>query len=304
MILVLVMIGVLLISQNELVSINDSNEYRITNVKIYDDTPAKELASVVKNQNVSKIEQLVIDSPELINYQDPKYGATLLMWAIGMEKYESAESLLKLGADPDISMKENEETPLFLATRYSWVDNNTNQDPRFVELLLRYNADPNKSFLVSKSEEERSIIESGTSPLMHSIGRGIEKTKLLVEAGADINHKSKSGRTAATTALEYAEDPYYAYYLIALKKAKITEPHYSMMILPDDDPNKEFLPVTKLRKWEFDLDSDEFKLKMEIVKEFTRQGVDYWETPIRLRILEQIKILYPNDWEEYIKNIK
>jgi len=32
----------------------------------------------------------------------PKYGATLLLWAVGMEKYKSAEALLKCGADPNL----------------------------------------------------------------------------------------------------------------------------------------------------------------------------------------------------------
>ena len=40
---------------------------------------------------------------------------------------------------------------------------------------------------------------------------------------------------------------------------------------------------------------------MEIVKEFERQGVNYWDTKINKYTLQQIKKLYPDTWEEYIK---
>lgn len=60
-------------------------------------------------------------NPHWLNYQEPKYGATLLLWAVGTEKYNSAKTLLKYGADPNIATFEG-ETPLFIAAGYSWVD--------------------------------------------------------------------------------------------------------------------------------------------------------------------------------------
>ena len=61
-------------------------------------------------------------------------------------------------------------------------------------------------------------------------------------------------------------------------------------------------PVNLLRNWWiYPLDSEEYKIKMEIVKEFERQGVDYSATPIPDWVLEKIKRQYPDTWEEYIK---
>jgi hypothetical protein len=61
---------------------------------------------------------------------------------------------------------------------------------------------------------------------------------------------------------------YYAYYLIIEKKAKINEPYFrgEHMALPGENPNDEFYPVDILRNWVYPLDSEEYKLKMEIVK--------------------------------------
>lgn len=279
----------------------DEGEYKITNVKIYKDTPAWELALAVRSQKTNIIESIVKEKPQLLNYQEPKYGATLLLWSVGMEKYKSVESLLKCGADPNIATTTYGETPLFLAAGYSWVDNDAKKDPKYVELLLDYGANPNINYIGSDILGEKTVIEPGTSPLMNSIGTGIEKTKSLVEAMADINYKMKRGKTVAIEALMDHRYPEYAHYLIVEKKAKVTEPYYRRESYGNEDPNEKFFPVDLLRYWIFDLDSQEYKIKMEIVEEFARQGVNYWEAPINKSILEQIQKLYPDTWEEYIK---
>lgn len=270
-------------------------DYKIYDVRIYQNTPAWDLALAVKGQKVNNIKQILNKKPDLVNYQDPKYDATLLLWSIGMEKYKSAETLLKCGADPNIVRKTNGQTPLFLAAGYSWIDRKAKKDPKYVKLLLRYGADPNKNYTGSSN----SGTEPGTSPLMKSIGCGIEKTRALVEAGADINYKTELGTTAAIIALYKDNFPEYAHYLVVEKKAKVSEPYYG--IFSYSDPKKLFYPVDLLRYWLFDLNSKEYKMKMEIVAEFARQGVNYWETKIHPSILEQIKKLYPDTWEEYIK---
>ncbi|KNY26499.1 ankyrin repeat domain-containing protein [Pseudobacteroides cellulosolvens] len=279
----------------------DRNESNITDVKIYKDTAAWELALAVKDQKVKIIEKILKDNKELINYQEPKYGATLLLWAIGMEKYDSAETLLKCGADPDIASTSEGETPLFLASGYSWVDKDAKKDVKYVKLLLSYGADPNKNYVGSNIDGKKTIIEPGTSPLMYSISCGIEKTKALVEAGADINYKTKRGKTAAIEALLEDGSPEYAHYLIVQKKAKITEPYYRRESYGNEDPNEKFYPVTLLRDWVYKLDSKEYRMKMDIIEEFARQGVNYWDAKIYNDTLEHIKKLYPDTWEEYLK---
>ncbi|NLY74261.1 MAG: ankyrin repeat domain-containing protein [Firmicutes bacterium] len=285
--------------------------YEILKVHIYKNTPAWELALAVKRQNVKKIEKIIKNKPELLNYRDPKYGATLLLWAVGTERYRSAEALLKCGADPNIASNDKTtwggQTPLWVAAGYSWVDRHAKKDSKYVKLLLSYGADPNLCYSGFDISVGKSMVEVGNSPLMQSIRCGIEKTKALVEAGADINYKTKSGRTAAIKALlvgsnstlEYLQ---YAHYLIVEKKAKVSEPYYRHIFLfKDDDPNEKFYPVDILRNWIYPLGSKEHQIKMEIVEEFARQGVNYWETKINDFTLRIIKRRYPDTWEEYIK---
>ncbi|AJQ29488.1 ankyrin repeat domain-containing protein [Pelosinus fermentans] len=279
-------------------------EYKMTNINIFKDTPVWELAIAVKEQKTAAIEKIVKDKPELLNYQESKYKVTLLLWAIGMEKYNSAEALLKCGADPNLASVRyktySEETPLSVAAGFSWVDNLAKKDPKYVKLLLKYGADPNWIYIGHEHG-----MEPGTSILMESIGCGIEKTKALVEAGADINHKMKSGKTAAVKAL-FAGGPAlernaYAHYLIVEKKAKVSEPYYRSETYGNEDPNEKFFPVDILRDWIVAIGSEEYKMKMEIVEEFARQGVNYWDTKIPSDRLKQIKKIHPSTWEEYIK---
>jgi len=310
-----------------------------TDIKIFKDTDAWELAKAVEAQDVKKIEKIAKDNPELLNYQDPYYQVTLLMWAVGMEKYESAEALLERGADPNIiadgtelyetiaeEALANEQlewftdapkpfqgaTALYIASGYSWIDREAKKDPKFVTLLLEYEADPNichtagiKYTDYPGAQRFLYGAEAGLSPLINSIGCGIEKTKALVDAGADINSKTESGNTAAIEALEVDGIPEYAYYLIVEKEAVVSEPYYTARYLSLASPNfdvKTHYPVNLLRNWLPELDSEEYTMKMEIVDEFMREGVDYWETEIPNDVLQQIKKLHPDSWEYYIQN--
>ena len=283
-----------------------TGEYRIDSVRIYLDTPAWELAQAVKSQNTIKIETIAKENPELLNYQDPLYGTTLLFWAVGMEKYNSAEALLKAGANPDIISIYEGGTALYRAAGFSFTDFKAKEDTKYVELLLEYGADPNIGFI---GNSHNNSTEIGATPLMNSIGCGIEKTKALVEAGADINAKSEWGRTAAIAALggggytTHVDAAQYAYYLIAEKHANVSDVYYRGKTYgSDQDPYDEFHPVNALRYWVFDLDSKGHQMKIEIVEEFARQGVDYWATEIPSKyVLEHIQALYPDTWEEYIQ---
>ena len=100
-------------------NITQKGENMINDINIYKDTSSWELALAVRDEDAHNIEKIVKDKPELLNYQDTKYGATLLLWAVGMEKYKSAETLLKCGADPNIDSTIDGETPLFRAAGYS-----------------------------------------------------------------------------------------------------------------------------------------------------------------------------------------
>lgn len=268
---------------------------RVTDVEIYKNTPAWELARAVKGQNVRKIARIAEETPEILDYQDPIHGVTLLYWAVGMEKYDSVEALLKGGADPNIISVYEGGTALYRAAGFSFIDLQAKKDPEYVKLLLDYGADPN----IGNIGTEGNLGQIGTTPLMKSIDGGIEKTKALVEAGADIDYQTEGGDSAVLRALRNGsnrtiEGLQYAHYLIVEQQADVTRP-WTLA-------SGEEMPLAIiLRRWIYEIGSERHKLKMEIVEAFAEQGEDYWATEISERELESIKRSYPDTWEEYIK---
>ncbi|HEX2948272.1 MAG TPA: ankyrin repeat domain-containing protein [Armatimonadota bacterium] len=242
-------------------------------------TPAWRLALAVDTQNTAWITHVAKAHPDVLNYREPTDGYTVLIWAVGHEKYRSARALLHCGANPNIRDKMG-ETALYVAAGYSWVDDDAKKDPKYVKLLLRHGADPNIPYIgFGHNGNSYDAKEAGTTPLMHSIPCGLEKTKALVEGGADLNQKTVNGTTAAVVALTFGAlnvtdaGREYAYYLIAVKKAKVTDPYNSVDLLTD--PPKVFYPVDDLKDWNPEVGTKGYWMKMQIINEFRRQGVKY-----------------------------
>lgn len=296
----LILLQVLLV-----ISCNQKSKEELTvqDIEIFKETIAWDLVQAVDENDVSEIKSILKQNPKLVNFQDPIFETTALMWAVGAEKYESAKALLDNGANPNLISKTG-TTALFRAISFSWDDTEANEDPKFVKLLLDYKADPNINYCSSKIEGQTDPIECGTSPLMHSVSRGLEKAKLLVNAGASINYKTETGKTASTEAL-LMKDVNTAYFLIVEKKAKIADPYYFYDIINDTiiDKEKPHYPVDLLLDWNFEIGSEDYNKKMMIVKEFQKQGVNYSERKksISKRMLYNIKETHPSDWEQYIK---
>ena len=278
----------------------DNNEITMKDIRIFQNTSAWDLAQAVETERISEIEIVANKNPELLNYRDPIFGTTLLMWSVSMEKYRAALALLEAGADPNIRSNSG-ATALFKAISYSWIDTKAKQESRYVELLLKYGADPDLVYIGKKKEGVTDPIEKGTSPLMHAVSRSFAKTRALVEAGANINYKTQTNQSAATTAL-IMEKLDVAYYLIVEKKASVSEPFYFYEIGSDSiNYKKKYYATDLLRNWIYELDSYEYRKKMAIVAELKRQGLDYRSTNIPESTLERIKILHPKNWEEYLE---
>lgn len=292
--------------------------YTIRDIEIFGETLAWELALAINEEKTSKIKEIIKSNPEIIDFQDPKYGATLLLWSVGKDKYKSTKALLECGANTEIGTFDIGETPLLVASETLW--GNTPNNIKYVKFLLKYGADPNKPYKDTRKIESLPYVPfipwmgiTSKTPLIMSIGNGIEVTKMLVEAGVDINYKTpRFGETAAMNAIQDGSSsvsmtstrtviPEYAYYLIVEQKAKLIHDNDETMNadVKNSSSNTDF--VAELRYWIYILDSKEYKIKMEIIDEFKKQGMDYWSTPIPGDVLKKIKDLYPTNWEEYIE---
>lgn len=297
---ILILFPILLITGCRQVS---KEELTTRDIELFKNTIAWDLAQAVDDNNGEEIEDILKHNPKIVNFQDPIFGTTVLMWAVGSRKYESAKALLDNGANPNIISKTG-TTALFSAISFAWNDVEANEDPKFVKLLLDYKANPNINYCEPRTIGETSVTECGTSPLMFSINSGFEKVKLLVNAGSIIDYATESGRTAASEAL-LSIDVNSAYFLIVEKKAKISAPFYFRSLNEADTIvfSKPHYPVDLLLNWTFDLKSSDYQKKKEIIAEFKRQGVDYESRRkyVSNTMLSRMQKLYPNNWQQYLK---
>ena len=214
------------------------------------------------------------------------------MLAITNSKYESVKTLLELGANPNLHDTFKGETPIIVAA--------DNDDPKYLKLLLDYKGDPNSIENVFSGPKKRinSMRESAlTTAISPSImgKKNLEKVKILVEAGADI-HYTKKGiiQTAFGQAL-MSEQMDVALYLIE-KGADYTKP-----ITPTAIEGEDVSVLYLLRCSIIDLDSEQYKKKMELVTFLKTKGLDYDKEPIDDADIERMKNMYPDDWQEYVK---
>lgn len=150
--------------------------FRFSNFK---STPAENLAKAVKNNNIKKIRNEVINKKIDIDFRDPKYGVTLLSLAVINNKKEAFNELLKLGANPNSLDYTFCDTPLINAITYNY-----DCDLYYIKKLINSGAEPNKF-----NDECYDILPN--TPLTKAINRNkcIDIVKLLTKKIKSINLK-------------------------------------------------------------------------------------------------------------------
>lgn len=231
------------------------------------------LAQAVKRQNVSKIKQLVSQGKVNVNYQEPRFGKTLLIWAVLTDRYKSAQALLENGADPDIRDTYSGTSALMEAA-----DNEDSSN--FIRLLLKHGADPN----IDAGAKEPNRI---ATPLIAASKKRLESVELLVEAGAEIDYVTSHG-AAALDAAFMRDQVETVMYLLMEKGADFDR------VFTIRTDGSEVRIADLLRRWVFPLNSDDYRKKMQIVAFLKERGVDYWNAPVPKHYFKN----YPKEYLE------
>jgi uncharacterized protein len=199
--------------------------------------------------------------------------------------------LLVLGANPNLHDTYKGKTSVIIAAG--------NVDPKYLKLVLDYKGDPNSIeniFSDPKKKLDRSRNSALTACISAKEGKVLEKVKLLVEAGADINYTKKGIiQTVFAEALIQGKMD-VAMYLIE-KGADYKKPITLFVGGGREDVSVLYL----LRSSIIDLDSEQYKKKMEVIAFLKTKGLDYYKEPIPEGTIEYMKNMFPNNWQEYVK---
>ncbi|WP_172665882.1 ankyrin repeat domain-containing protein [Flammeovirga sp. OC4] len=244
-------------------ALNPLGKVSARNVKIFKDTPVYKVAKTLASDDYDKVlYQLKGLSGNLIDCQEPFYGQTLLSFSTLNGYYNACRALVDAGADVNITSSYDGDSAFTTACKIK-------EDNRFILLYLENGA--NVHYELADS------IRGLRTPLIMACDTGLDKVKLLIDAGADPNYYKENG-TSPRSPLNHA-----------LSRNKIDIVNYLVM--------EQKVDVKKIYKFDhgitwalrqmlFPLDSKRYQMKMELVNYLKKEGVDYSAEPIPERILE------------------
>ena len=181
--------------------------------RLFQGTPAWDLAKAVEDEDEEVICKILEENPQLVDYQSPRYGVSLLHLAVAHHNIKSIECLLKAGANVNVRDKEYGETPLNMACYAGF---SKDESIKIIKYLIRNGAEINVA-------EVTDSTDMPFSPLMSSCFDGfMEAVILLIDNGADVNYIMNGEYTALGESL-MVNHYKIAYYLL-LHNADFTFP--------------------------------------------------------------------------------
>lgn len=201
--------------------------------ELFSSTPVYDLAIAVKNQDTIKIVQIVNEDKVNIDYQEQKFGHTLLMLAVANNLKLSTKKLLELGASPNKIDHYNKESALMIACASEY---NQSCDLDILQLLVGHGGNVNA---VQNLKREGALLNQTVLMIAVSdpqIKPCNNKVQFLVENGADINKITLDSTFCAVNSALMVNNLEAARYLLIEKKAII--PRYALIRfkgLPDEE---------------------------------------------------------------------
>jgi ankyrin repeat protein len=143
---------------------------------LFKNTSNWELAKAVDREDTTAIKQLIRKNKLNVDLQEPRFGRTLLLLAIGNDKLKSTKALLEMGANLNIADSQKYK-PIHEASQFIPLKKNTLQ---ILELLIQHGADVSDTLVQRKGNDTSYFYV----PLMGAC-ENLACAKLLLEHGAN-----------------------------------------------------------------------------------------------------------------------
>ncbi len=204
---------------------------------LFKNTPEWELAKAVEKEDTNSINNILGKGVVNIDFQEPAFGRTLLLLAVGNDKLYSTKVLLENGANLNIADFEKIK-PIHEASQFISFKKNTLQ---ILKLLIQYGANVNDILVRTKGNDTTYFY----IPFMGAC-ESLACAKLLINNGVNLYLKNNTGCCGTTYAAwaamllhnELDENIYVAKYIIVDKK--ISVPKYIDYNMPNKSPSDIF----------------------------------------------------------------
>ena len=278
----------------------DKNDLLGDDFRLFQDTPAWELAKAVEDEDTDEIKRQVLSLKVPVDSKEEIFGQPLLMVAVENNLIESVRTLLELGADPN----EPEDTlynpgsnAVIVASRFDQISS------QILKLLLEYGGDPNSIERGMQKDNLGNWEPARFFALSNAVFSDFEKVKILVEAGADVNLYTETieGGALYSTLVHNRMD--IMLYLLEHgadyhRKYERYDPEVPHTLYYTD-------LLEELRLCIYPLDSKEYKDKLKVIRFQQKKGMDYWKTPISETAIELIKQkIAPKNEKEFLEYLR
>jgi len=187
---------------------------------LFKNTPNWKLAQAVEKEDEGEMKAILKSTNIDINFQEPRFGNTLLHLAIGNDKLVSTRVLLEKGANVNIGDSENSHA-IHEATKSPELRKHSFE---ILKLLIEHGANVNDTLIKTNSKKDTTYFYV---PLMGA-SLDFNCAKLLLENGANPYVKKDSNYVVWSSVLILDAKPfetiYVARYMIVEKKMPIPNP--------------------------------------------------------------------------------
>lgn len=246
------------------------DSYLASDIRIYKNSEVWELAQCVEKDDTVCIKQIINDHTEYLNFQEPKFGFTLLEWAVYNGRVKAIRQLVELGANPNTQSHKGTSPFIRACAGY--------ETSEYAKLMYEHGGDVNAVANFDGGQPLRT-------PLIAASMARLETVKFLVSKGAKIDFFHRDSQDALTAAID-ADNMKIAYWLITEGNARINRVYgKNLQDVSIDIPYK-------LRRIAYKLDSENYEYKMKIVEFIESKGPDYKNEPIPKHLKEQLDSAY------------
>lgn len=280
----------------------EKDSYLGWDVRRFQTTKAWELAKAIEDNDLQEIKHQVIDLKVPIDTKDRKKLFTPLMYAVFNNDIQSVKVLLELGADPNIptdSISDKGDNSVIIASRYSDIS------IEILKLLLKYGSNPNSTECGRNYDMDGDWIPARSSALSCavSISGGIEKVKILVEAGANVNNYDGDFQDAPLMDALLLDRMNIALYL--LEHGADYNYKFRSCAPSSGGGSRDVDILYRLRQCIYPLDSQEYKDKLKVIKFLKDRGVDYRKSLVDVETKKMINnVMHFKTYKEYQNYLK
>ena len=280
----------------------EKDSYLGWDVRRFQTTKAWNLAKAIDDHNIREMRRQVIDLKVPVDTRDRKKLFTPLMYAVFNNDIQSVKVLLELGADPNIptdSISDKGDNSVIIASRYSDIS------IEILKLLLKYGGNPNSTECGRNYDMDGDWIPARSSALSCavSISGEIEKVKILVEAGANVNNYDGDFQDAPLMDALLLDRMNIALYL--LEHGADYNYKFRSCAPSSGGGSRNVDILYRLRQCIYPLDSQEYKDKLKVIKFLKDRGVDYRKSLVDVETKKMINnVMHFKTHKEYQNYLK